>query len=157
MHPRQWSDLHGWIFMYWEWEKTFADCSLLSCQEMPRHQTSWRKLSQIATKPQNSQKFSLSNFPCHMACTIKLCLPLMSHMIKGTGLSPSIAQGRAWEWGYTKTTCRHRVLNHTPGRLIGKTSTVPPFTTYKICPSVSSWLGTCKWEWAMTSRTRLTN
>ena len=120
MHPRQWSDLHGWIFMYWEWEKTFADCSLLSCQEMPRHQTSWRKLSQIATKPQNSQKFSPSNFSCHMACTIKLCLPLMSHMIKGTGLSPSIAQGRAWEWGYTKTTCRHRVLNHTPGRLTGE-------------------------------------
>ena len=40
-------------------EKTFADCLLLPCQWMPCPQISQRKLSQIATKPQNSRKFSL--------------------------------------------------------------------------------------------------
>ena len=34
-------------------EKTFADCSLSPCQRTPRPKISWRKLSQIATKPQN--------------------------------------------------------------------------------------------------------
>ena len=40
-------------------EKTFADCLLLPCQRMPRPQILQRKLLQIATKPQNSRKFSL--------------------------------------------------------------------------------------------------
>ena len=31
----------------------FADCSLLPCQRTPHPKISWRKLSQIATKPQN--------------------------------------------------------------------------------------------------------
>ena len=40
--------------------KTFADCSLVPCQRMPHPQISWRKISQTATKPRNSQRFSPS-------------------------------------------------------------------------------------------------
>ena len=36
------------------------DCSLLLCQRTPHPPILWRKLSQITTKPRNSQKFSPS-------------------------------------------------------------------------------------------------
>jgi len=41
-------------------EKIVADCSLVPHQRKPCPQILWRKLSQIATKPRNSRKFSPS-------------------------------------------------------------------------------------------------
>jgi len=46
-------------------EKTLADCSLLLRQRTPRPKISRRKLSQIATKPWNSRKFSPSKVSCY--------------------------------------------------------------------------------------------
>ena len=50
-------------------EKTFTDCSLLPCQRTPHPQISWRKLLHLATKLQNSQKFS----PSKVCYTVHFC------------------------------------------------------------------------------------
>ena len=53
-----------WIVEKYDFRgENFADCSLLLRQRAPRSQISGRKLSQIATQPQNSWKFSPSKFP----------------------------------------------------------------------------------------------
>ena len=49
-------------------KKISADCSLLPCQRMPCPQILWRELSQIATKPRNSRKFSPSKVFRYTVC-----------------------------------------------------------------------------------------
>ena len=61
-------------------KKTFTDCSLLLRQRMPHPQISQRKLSQIATKLQNSRKFfSLKSFLLYG--TINFIQPLVDKNI----------------------------------------------------------------------------
>ena len=52
-------------------EKTFTDCSLLLCPRMQRPQISQRKVSRIATKPQNSCKFSPSKVSCFLVLPVQ--------------------------------------------------------------------------------------
>ena len=51
-------------------EKTFADCSLVPCQRMPRPQILQRKLLRIATNLRNSWKFYPSKVSCYICGSI---------------------------------------------------------------------------------------
>ena len=69
-HPRQMLLLYSRKLSR---EKIFMDCSLVPRQRTPHPQILRRKPSQIATKPQNSQKFSPSKVSRYTVCSIHDC------------------------------------------------------------------------------------
>ena len=64
-------------------EKTFVDSSLVPRQRMPHLQISRRKLSRIATNPQNLRKFSYSKVSRYtVMCVVSLCSGSLLHTQK---------------------------------------------------------------------------
>ena len=85
-------------------KKNFVDCLLLPHQRMPHPQISQRKLSQIATKLRNLQKFSPSKVSRYTIACVKSCLPsLVPDFLSPSRLASPLL--------YPLSHCTHRLIS----------------------------------------------